>query len=142
MDGRHDLVALRARPHRNPRPAHDRGVIPTAQPLPAARENEGTSGQTVRVLVVGSIAWPRNRAVEVRDAIAAVVCGHRRVLLVHAGRICPDTGCLVGVDAWAELTATRLGLQTLHVGEHRDRQDPSHTRPSLTPAPTSSSPSP
>ena len=104
-------------------PRHDHGGTPATSPS----VDQVPVDATVRVLVIGSISWPRNRAVEVRDAIAAVVRGHRRVLLVHGGRVHPDTGRLAGVDAWAELTATRLGLETAHVGQHRDRHDQAST---------------
>ena len=82
-----------------------------------------TGPAVVRVLVIGSLSWPRERAVEVRDAIAALARGHRRVLLVHAGRVCPSTGRLAGVDAWTELTATRLGLEVTRLGERPDTHD-------------------
>lgn len=107
-----------------PRPEHD-GRTDPAEPEPAAEQPPAT---VLRVLVIGSMAWPRERALEVRDAIAAVARGHRRVLLVHGGRVCPATGRLAGVDAWAELTATRLGLEVAHVGAHPDRHDQASTQ--------------
>lgn len=61
----------------------------------------------VRIVVVGSGDWPRDRAVEVRDAIEAVARGHRDVVIVHGTRR-DDRGRLRGVDAWAALTAQRL----------------------------------
>ena len=121
----HEHCARELDPTGKPRPAHDRGVAPVADPT---LSRPADNGDTVRVLVLGSMSWPRDRAVEVRDAIAGVARGHSRVLLVHAGRVCPDTGRLAGVDAWAELTATRLGLQTVHVGEHPDRHDRASTQ--------------
>ncbi len=62
----------------------------------------------VRIVVVGSGDWPRDRAVEVRDAIEAMARGHRDVVIVHGARRDPR-GRLRGVDAWAALTAQRLG---------------------------------
>lgn len=64
--------------------------------------------------MIGSAEWPRERAVEVRDAIAAVARGHSQVVLIHAARRHPDTSRLLGVDAWTELTAERLGHQVEH----------------------------
>lgn len=62
----------------------------------------------VRIVVIGSAGWPRERAVEVRDGIEAVARGHREVVIVHSARR-DERGSLCGVDAWAQLTATRLG---------------------------------
>ena len=58
--------------------------------------------------MIGPVAWPHDRAVEVRDAIEAVARGHRDVVIVHGTRR-DQRGRLRGVDAWAELTARRLG---------------------------------
>lgn len=57
----------------------------------------------IRILVTGSRDWPRNRAIEVRDAIEAVARGHHPVTIVH--------GAARGADAWADLTAERLGYR-------------------------------
>lgn len=62
----------------------------------------------VRIVVIGSAAWPRDRAVEIRDGIEAVARGHREVVIVHGTRR-DHRGRSCGVDAWAELTAQRLG---------------------------------
>ncbi|MCD2191302.1 hypothetical protein [Actinomycetospora soli] len=106
------------------RPAHDRGVATedaTEAATEATRPTAGTAAVSgagsavLRVRVVGAADWPRARATEVRDAIAAVVRGHRHARIAHAARTDPDTGRLAGVDAWAELTATRLGLQVDHL---------------------------
>lgn len=74
----------------------------TSPPPPAA---------SVRIVVIGSAAWPHDRAVEVRDGIEAVARGHREVVIVHDTRR-DQHGRLCGVDAWAELTARRLGYTT------------------------------
>lgn len=108
----HEACALELGPAGDPqRPEHDRGVPPdpTGLPEPAVKP--------LRVLVIGSPDWPRERAIEVRDAIAAVARGHSQVVLIHAARRDRDTGRLAGVDAWAELTAERLGYSVEH---HRD----------------------
>ena len=73
----------------------------SAPPAPAA-------AGPVRIVVIGSAVWPRDRAVEVRDGIEAVARGHREVVIVHSARR-DRTGRLCGVDAWAALTAQRLG---------------------------------
>ena len=39
------------------------------------------------------------------------------MVLIHAARRAGDTGRLLGVDAWTELTAERLGYRIEH---HRD----------------------
>lgn len=101
------------------RPEHDRGVAPGQFLEPAAQ----VTVEPLRILVIGSLDWPRSRAIEVRDAIAAVARGHARVRLIHAGRTCPDTGHLAGVDAWAELTAQRLSYEVEHLGGDPDRHD-------------------
>ena len=62
----------------------------------------------VRIGVLGSGQWPKDRAVEVRDAIEALARGHREVIIVRTART-DHRGRLCGVDAWSELTATRLG---------------------------------
>ena len=74
-----------------------------AHPAPAPSVVAGP----VRIVVVGSGDWPRDRAVEVRDSIEAVARGHRDVVIVHGTRRDPG-GRLRGVDAWAALTAQRL----------------------------------
>ncbi|MDL5160412.1 hypothetical protein [Actinomycetospora termitidis] len=106
-------------------PTHDRDVTPDIAPdtpddRSAASASAGAAagaGAVLRVLVIGSAVWPRERAVEVRDAIAVVVRGHRLARIAHAARVDPDTGRLVGVDAWAELTATRLHLEVEHLSD-------------------------
>ena len=84
----------------------------TARPLDASAPTTGHATpalpRPVRIVVIGSAAWPRERAVEVRDGIEAVARGHREVVIVHGTRRDPR-GRLSGVDAWAQLTATRLG---------------------------------
>lgn len=65
----------------------------------------------VRIVVIGSGSWPHDRAVEVRDSIEAVARGHRDVVIVHSSRR-DQRGRLRGVDAWAALTATRLGYRS------------------------------
>ena len=81
---------------------------------PAAAPASVVAGP-VRIVVIGSGSWPRERAVEVRDAIEAVARGHRDVVIVHGTRRDPR-GRLRGVDAWAALTAQRLN----HPAEPRD----------------------
>jgi hypothetical protein len=63
----------------------------------------------VRILVTGSRDWPRARATEVRDAIVAVATGHSEVVVVHGACEDRETGKLRGADAWADLTAIRMG---------------------------------
>ena len=68
----HEACALELGPAGDPRrPEHDRGVPPDPTSVPAAA--------TLRILVIGSPDWPRERAVEVRDGIAAVARGHAQV---------------------------------------------------------------
>lgn len=68
---------------------------------------------SLRVLVTGSRQWPRERAVVVRDVIAAAAGGDRDpgcVTVVHGA--CQDReGRLLGADRWADLTAERLGYR-------------------------------
>ena len=105
----HEACALELGPAGDPqRPEHDRGVPPDPATAPEPEP------EPLRILVLGSSGWPRERAVEVRDAIAALARGHSRVTLVHAARRAADTGQLAGVDAWAELTAERLGYHVEH----------------------------
>lgn len=121
----HEACALELGPlGRAQRPAHDRGVATEdatedatgdARPAAGTAAVSGGGPAVLRVRVVGAADWPRSRATEVRDAIAAVVRGHRHARIAHAARTHPDTGRLAGVDAWAELTATRLGLQVDHL---------------------------
>lgn len=80
----------------------------TDEPADSTSPEPATTGP-VRIVVIGSAAWPRERAVEVRDAIEAVARGHRDVVIVH-GAHRDRAGRLHGVEAWAELTAQRLGL--------------------------------
>ena len=138
--------SLRLPPRRrHRRPEHDREHHPGARGGPPSLTHPAPPAAVVRVLVIGSLSWPRERAVEVRDAIAALARGHRRVLLVHAGRVCPSTGRLAGVDAWTELTATRLGLEVTRLGSAPTPTTGPPPRPATrcwsTPAPTWSSPS-
>lgn len=120
----HEHCAAELGPLGDPRrPTHDRDIdpdtAPDTAPDSAPDRSAEVAGAVLRVLVIGSAQWPRERAVEVRDAIAAVARGHRRARLAHAARTHPDTGRLVGVDAWAELTATRLHLDVEHLAiEH------------------------
>lgn len=76
-------------------------------PDPTPAHPASVAAGPVRIVVVGSGDWPRDRAVEVRDAIEAVARGHRDVVIVHGTRR-DDRGRLRGVDAWAALTAQRL----------------------------------
>lgn len=85
----------------------------------------------VRIVVIGSGAWPHDRAIEVRDGIEAVARGHREVVIVHSSRR-DQRGRPRGVDAWAALTATRLGYRNeSHDHEPRSAADLRALRPDV-----------
>lgn len=66
--------------------------------------------EPLRVLVTGSRQWPRERAVVVRDAIAAVAGDREPALVTVVHGACQNReGRLLGADRWADLTAERLG---------------------------------
>lgn len=81
--------------------------IEPGQPIPASPV------APVRIGVLGSGQWPKHRAVEVRNAIEVLARGHRQVVIVRTTRTTrtDPRGRLVGVDAWAQLTAARLGYR-------------------------------
>lgn len=102
----HKPCALRLGPLADPAAPADDDPDPALRagsPPPAGRPGP------LRILVVGSPAWPYDRAVEVRDAIDALARGHSRVVILHGTATDQHTGRLIGTDAWAELTATRRG---------------------------------